>query len=83
MNLGSIFSPRAVDNASSKQSDYAESSSATPQERFGVGESPVRTRVDLRSIVQRRFMNMIEVHDRVRARVLGLSSPGGHAVSGD
>jgi len=83
MSLGRIFSPRAVDNASSRLSAPAESSFAPADEGFGESKSRARTRADLRSVVQRRFMSMMETHDRMRARVLGTSPTSSYTVSGD
>lgn len=83
MSLGRIFSPRAVDNASSKVSAPAESSFAPADEGFGESKSNARTRVDLRPVVQRSFMGMMEAHDRMRARVLGSSPTSSYTASGD
>ena len=83
MSLGRIFAPRAVTNGSSKLSDHTESSFASTDERFGESKSKARNGVDLRSVVQRRFMNMMEAHDRVRARVLRSSPTSSYPVSGD
>jgi hypothetical protein len=83
MSLGRIFSPRGVSNGSPKLSDHAESSFAPADERFGGSKTKARTRVDLRSVVQRRFMSMMEAHDRMRERLLGLPQKTRHTVSGD
>ena len=82
MNLGRIFSPRAIDVAS-KLNSSTESSFAPTEEGFNESKPQARHQVDQCSVVQRRFMSMMETHDRMRARVLGLSSPGSHAISGD
>ena len=82
MSLGRIFAPRAVTNASSKLSDHTERSFASTEEKLG-GSSKERTRVDLRSVVQGRFMRMMEGHDRMRARVLGATPTSSYPVSGD
>jgi hypothetical protein len=79
MSLGRIFSTRAVDTASSKISAPAESSFAPADEGFEESKS----KTDPRSAVQRRFMSMMEAHDRMRARVLGTSSTSRYMVSGD
>ena len=81
MSMGRIFSPGAVKKTRSKRSGHTEGLSAPTE--VVESKSKDRTRVDLRLVVQRRFMGMMETHDRMRSRVLGLSSPGGHAVSGD
>ena len=83
MSLGRIFAPRAVTNANSKLSDHAERSFASTDEKLGGNKSKTRTRVDLRSVVQGRFMRMMEAHDRMRARVLGSSPTSSYPVSGD
>ena len=81
MSMGRIFAPRAVDNASSN-GNHGDTLFAASDETFREGNTQAQTRFDPRSVVQRRFMNMLEVHDRMRARVLG-SSPAGSYVSGD
>ena len=83
MSMGRSFSHGARSNARSKRSDRAESSFASTDERFGESKSKARTLVDLRSVVQRRFMRMMEAHDRMRARVLGSSETSSYSVSGD
>jgi hypothetical protein len=83
MSLGRIFAPRAVTNANSKLSGPAERSFAPTVEGFGESKSKARTSVDLRSVVQRRFMSMMESHDRMRARVLGSTPTNSYPVSGD
>jgi len=81
MNLGRILSPRAI-NVSSKLSSSTESSFAQTEE-FNESKPQAGNQVDQCSVVERRFMSMMETHDRMRARVLGLSSPGSHAISND
>jgi len=83
MSLGRIFSPRAIDNVSYKLSGSTESSFAPTEAGFSESKPQARDRVNLASVVQRRFMSMMEAHDRMRARVLGTSPTSSHPVSGD
>jgi len=83
MSMGRIFAPRVVDNTSSKLSAPAESSFAPADDGLGESKSTDRARVDVGPVVRRRFMSMMEAHDRMRARVLGPSPTSSYTVSGD
>ncbi|MEK6281241.1 MAG: hypothetical protein AABN95_12885 [Acidobacteriota bacterium] len=66
MKLRRIFSPSLESNTSAY-----ENPSTFRGEKSGRTTPVTEPTPEVRSIVQRRFMSMMEAHDRVRERLLG------------
>lgn len=71
MNMGRISPPGLANSTNLNGLNYAGASFVSEEARRDEANPEARATSDLRSVVERRVMRMMEAHDRMRAQLLG------------